>query len=129
MTASGYVSIDGTQYAVPVTACKRTLDSLDRFAERTQDGVLHRQLIGLYANYQVTFARPHTLAQVAGYAALWLKLAQATEWHDFVMPDGYAFNGYVGTGASDDIRRISSAHVFWESLTVSFIARAPEYTP
>ena len=129
MTASGYLTIDTTEYAIPIVSCKRTLDSLDRFAERTQDGILHRQLIGNYVNYQVTFARPHTMAQVVTYAALWLKLAEPTEWHDFIMPDGFAFNGYVGTGASDDIRRILSATVFWESLAVNFIARAPAYVP
>ena len=129
MTASGYLTIDTTEYTVPVTACKRTLDSLDRFAERTQDGVLHRQLIGMYVNYQVTFARPHTPAHVAEYAALWNALATPIEWHDFIMPDGFAFTGYVGTGASDDIRKVWSANVFWESLTVNFIARSPAFTP
>ena len=129
MTTSGYLSIDGTQYSVPIVICKRTLNMLDRFAERTQDGVLHRQLIGVYVNYQVTFGKPHSLADVTDYAALWNALAQATEWHTFVMPDGFSFVGYVGDGVSDDIRKVWSSLVFWQNLTVSLIAQSPEATP
>jgi hypothetical protein len=126
---TGYLSVDGTQYAVPIITCKRTLNFLDRFAERTQDGMLHRQLIGVYINYQVTFGKPHTLAAVATYAALFLALAQATEWHTFIMPDGFSFVGYVGDGASDDVRKVWNSTVFWENLTVSLIAQSPEATP
>lgn len=125
----GFVSIDGTQYNVPLIQCDRTINTLDRFAQRTQDGWLHRQLIGVYYNYQVAWAKPTTSSLVANYAALWLKLAEATEWHTFIVPDGYTFVGYVGDGVKDSVRKIFNATVWWENLSASFIAQAPAATP
>lgn len=123
------ITIDGTAYAVNVVECKRTVNTLDRFAERTQDGVLHRELIGVYINYVVTLGKPTNSADVTAYANFWNAISQAVENHDVVMPDGYSFTAYIGDGASDSIRRIHNATVFWENLSVAFIAVEPEATP
>ena len=125
----GYVTIDGTTYNVPVISCKRTINTLDRYALRTFDGMLHRSLIGVFINYQVSWAKPNSMSAVSNYAALFNKLAQAIEWHSTTMPDGFSFTAYVGDGANDDIRKIWSSSVWWENLTASFIAQGPEATP
>jgi hypothetical protein len=126
---SGYLSIDGNEYQVPVLTVKRSVEFLDRFAMRTQDGVLHRELIGTFINYQITFAKPTSIAEASTYGDLWSILAEATEWHDFITPDGYEFTGYVGTGVTDSIHKIWSAENFWKDLSVSLVAQSPEATP
>jgi hypothetical protein len=127
----GYLSIDGTEYAVPVLedGCKRVANTLDMFAERDYLGNLHRQMIGVYYNYTVQWARPHTVAAVATYAALYSDLTQAIEFRTFIMPDGYSFVGYVGDGASDTLARIMDSSTFWRNLSASFIAQSPARTP
>ena len=45
--------IDGNSYDIPVIGIVRRADFLDKFAERTNDGKLHRELIGVYFNYQL----------------------------------------------------------------------------
>ena len=127
----GYVSIDGTQYAVPVLedGCKCTANTLDMFAERDYLGNLHRQMIGVYYNYTVQWSRPHTLAMVSTLATLFSDLTQAIPFRTFIMPDGYSFVGYIGDGVSEQIGRIMDSSVFWNSLSASFIASSPARTP
>ena len=125
------IVIDGTSYAIPILSIKRKAEFLDKYAERTEDGVLHRELIGVYFNYELQFGRTGTLAQ---YAALWVKLTEATEFHTVVVPD---FNGTGGqftfiayfASVSDELRKESSTQTFWKNLTVNFIARSPASTP
>lgn len=125
----GFVSIDGVQYTVPVVESNRTVNTLDFYAIRTADGVLHRQLIGTYINYEVKFARPTRISQISAYASLWSAMAAAVAFHTCIMPDGYSFTAYIGDGVKDNIRRIRNANIFWQNLTASFIAQSPYATP
>ena len=125
----GLVSIDGVEYNVPVVDCQRTVNTLDFYAERTADGVLHRQLIGIYVNYVIAWAKPHTSAVLSNYVSLWNAIAAPVTFHTCVMPDGYSFTAYIGDGAKDNIRKIKSASVFWQGLTASFIAQSPSAVP
>ena len=50
---SNLITIDGTQYDVPIVSMKRSADDLYKYAERTEDGVLHSEKIGVYFNYQI----------------------------------------------------------------------------
>ena len=126
---SGYITIDGNTYNVPIISFKRTINTLDRFAERTMDGILHRELIGVFYNYTVIWAKPHNLSAVSNYAALWNALSQATEWHTVAFPDGWSDIYYIGDGANDDIRKIWDATIWWENLTASFIEQGPAAIP
>jgi hypothetical protein len=122
------IVIDSVTYDIPVDSIKRTADFLDKFAERTEDGVLHRELIGVYFNYTLKFGRT---TNVVEYAALWQKLTEATEFHTVVVPDesgDYEFTAYFA-GVSDNIRKVKNAQNFWQDLTVNFIAQEPANTP
>ena len=50
------IVIDGTSYDIPIKSIQGKADMLDKYAERTLDGVLHRELIGVYDNYEIEFA-------------------------------------------------------------------------
>jgi hypothetical protein len=118
------IIIDGTTYDIPVLSITRKADFLDKFAERTEDGVLHRELIGVYFNYQLQFGQT---ANVSEYAALWNKLTEAEEFHTVTVPDesgDYTFTAYFSS-VGDELRKTKDAVNFWRGLTVHFIAQSP----
>jgi predicted ATP-grasp superfamily ATP-dependent carboligase len=118
------ITIDGVTYDIPVETIKRNAEFLDKYAERTEDGILHRELIGVYYNYTLTFGRTTDTTE---YAALWQKLTEATEFHEVTVPDesgDYTFTAYFAN-VSDEMRKIKGASNFWKNLTVRFIAQEP----
>lgn len=123
------IIIDGVTYNIPVIALNRKAEFLDKYAERTEDGVLHRELIGVYFNYQLQLG---STTSVVEYAALWNKLTEPVEFHMVTVPDedgtDYTFEAYFSS-VGDSMRKVKDAQVFWKSLTVNFIAREPARTP
>lgn len=119
------IIIDGETFNVPVVQIVRKADFLDKFAERTEDGVLHRELIGVYFNYSIVFG---STLDTAEYARLWAKLTEPVEFHEVTVPDenggNYTFTAYFSS-VGDSLRRVKDAQTFWKSLTVNFIARSP----
>jgi hypothetical protein len=123
------IIIDSVTYNIPILSIKRKADFLDKFAERTEDGVLHRELIGVYFNYELKFGRTYDTTE---YAALWAKLTEADEFHTVTVPDldadSFTFTAYFA-GVSDELLRETAAKAFWKDLTVNFIAKSPRNTP
>lgn len=118
------VIIDSVSYNIPVVSIKRTADFLDKFAERTADGILHRELIGVYFNYKLELGQTTDTAE---YAALWAKLTEVTEFHTVTVPDesgDYVFIAYF-SNVGDEIRKIQGATNYWKNLTVNFISKGP----
>lgn len=116
--------IDGVTYDIPVVSITRRAEFLDRYAERTADGVLHRSLIGVYFNYQLKLGQT---TDTAAYAALWAKLTEAEEFHTVTVPDesgDYTFTAYF-SNVGDELRKVKGATNYWKNLTVNFIARSP----
>jgi hypothetical protein len=125
---SDYIIIDGTTYNIPVLSIDRTGDFLDKYAERTEDGILHRELIGVYFNYKLKFGSTFDTIE---YAALWNKLTEPTEFHTVTVPDengDYTFTAYF-SNVSDSLRRSTDASNFWKNLTANFTAQSPARTP
>lgn len=121
------IIIDGNTYDIPVISLRRKADFLDKTAFRTDDGVLHRELIGVYFNYELQLGRTTNISE---YAALWNKLTEAVPFHEVTVPDNtetYTFTAYFANVA-DELRRVDGAIGFWKSLTVNFIAREPAAT-
>jgi len=124
------ISIDGSTFDVPVLNIKRSADVLDKYAERTIDGKLHREIIGVYYNYQVAFGR--TLV-VADYHDLWDALTEPVEFHTIIIPDedgNRTFQAYI-TGVSDEFVKVldDDATRYMKSLVCKFIAQSPSRTP
>lgn len=125
------VTIDSVVYDVPVLSLKMKGEFLDKFAERTEDGTLHRELIGVYFNYELQFGHPVSSTERTAYAALWVKLTEPVEFHTVTVPDedgDYTFTAYFANVAHELLRSKASDR-FWKSLTVSFIAKSPARTP
>ena len=118
------ITIDGVSFDIPVIGIVRRAEFLDKYAERTEDGVLHRELIGVYFNYQLQFG---SITDTAEYAALWTKLTEPEEFHEVTVPDedgDYTFTAYF-SNVGDTLRKSKDAVNFWKSLTVNFIAMEP----
>lgn len=118
------IIIDGETYNIPILSIKRKADFLDKYAERTADGVLHRELIGVYFNYQLKLG---STTDTTEYARLWEKLTEPEEFHTVIVPDedgDYTFTAYF-SNVGDELRRMKNAKNYWNSLTVNFIAKEP----
>lgn len=116
------ITIDGTAYNVPIISIKRKFEFLDKFAERTEDGKLHRELIGGYQNYSIQFGSGGSVSE---YAALWDKITEPEEFHTVVIPDGdgtHSFQGYF-SNISDEMVRYKDPQAFYRNLTLNIISR------
>lgn len=122
------IFIDGNAYDIPIQKIERSADFLDKFAERTNDGTLHRELIGVYFNYQLTLG---STEDVDEYHRLWEKLTEPQEYHEVTVPDeagDYVFTAYF-SNVKDRLRKQKGSKNYWNGLTVNFISRKPERTP
>lgn len=117
------IKIDSVTYNVPVVKMTRSADFLYKYAERTLDGKLHSELIGVYFNYKLQFGK----ASASDYALLWAKLTEATEFHTIEIPDEdgtHTFSAYF-SNVGDEFSRIKGSNRYMKSLTVNFIAQEP----
>jgi len=122
------ISIDGIVYDIPLISIKRTAEFLDKYAQRTEDGDMKRGLIGVYFNYDMAFG---TIDDDDVYEALWDKLTEPVEYHDFTLPTtkgAYSFRGYIST-VSDEMSTVESDTVKFKGLACKFIAKKPARKP
>lgn len=118
------IVIDGEEYGVPVLSLTRNADFLDRYAERSMDGNLKRDLIGVYFNYQLKLGGK---CQYTEYARLWDKLTEPVEFHTVTVPDedgNYTFTAYI-SNVSDELSIQYNGHNYFKNLTVNFTAKSP----
>lgn len=102
------IIVDGTYFDLPMVSLKRSADFLDKYAERTEDGVLHRELIGVYYNFTLTVGASTAFGETTDYDAFWDKMTEPAEFHDFELPSGngvYRFTGYISS-VSDEYSKI-----------------------
>ena len=122
------IYIDGTHYNVPIESLKRTGEFLDKYANRTEDGVLHRELIGVYYNYQIEFGE---IRNEDTYDAVYDVLSEPVESHTLMIPaksGWYTFEAYISS-LSDELKKITSSSVEYDALKCEFIAMEPARTP
>lgn len=116
--------IDGESYNIPVISLKRKADFLDKYAQRTENGDLQRELIGVYFNYQLQLGQTFDTDE---YTRLWDKLTEPEEYHEVTVPDeagSYTFTAYF-SNVGDELRRQVGAKNYFKGLTVNFIAKSP----
>lgn len=118
------IIIDDIEYDVPFISCEITADFLDKAAERTVDGKLHRELIGVYFNYRLELG---AIFDMAEYDRLWQKLTQAKEFHTVTVPDTtsvpYTYTAYF-SNVKHKLLKSKDGKNYFRGLTVNFIARS-----
>ena len=124
-TREDLIVIDSITYGVPVKKLTIKADALDKYAERTVDGDLHREMIGIYYNYEIEFASGYKFPEE--YTALWKKITEAEEFHTITLwdEDGpYTFEGYFAS-PQNEMLRIKNGVTYWKSMSVSVVAKKP----
>lgn len=117
------IVIDTIEYDVPIVSLEGQADMLDKYAERTVDGVLHRELIGVYDNYDIEFAASYSNLQA--YSDLWFKLTEPTPWHTVVFPTILGDRAIVGYFANTKHKAFKQrgTTTYWKGLVTSFVSR------
>ena len=119
------LTIDSISYDVPVKVLSRAADALYKYAERTSDGVLRSELIGLFVNYKVQCGM--SAFNVSDYAALYLKITEPVTSHSVTIL-GDTFDAYFA-GINDEVVRQKSGTDYLRNLSFSIIAISPARTP
>lgn len=120
------IVIDGTTYDIPIVEMIAQADMLDKYAKRTVDGVLHRELIGVFDNYSIKFASSVSTSDMAVYSALWFKLTEPTPWHTVVLPTILGtreIEGYFAETKHDAFKQ-KDGSTYWKNLSTSFISKS-----
>lgn len=117
------IIIDSIEYDIPIVSLKGQADMLDKYAERTNDGVLHRELIGVYDNYEIQFGA--SVGNSQAYSDLWFKLTEPTPWHTVKFPTIFGDREIVGhfANTSHEILKIKVGVTYWKNLSTSFVSR------
>lgn len=117
------IRIDSVTYDVPLRAVSRKIDKLFKSAERTADGVLHAELIGVYKNYTLECASSQ---HASDYAALITKISSAAVSYEVVIL-GDTYDAYFAN-ISDRLIK-DSGTPYYGDLTFDVIAISPAVTP
>jgi len=122
------VTIDSVIYDVPIISLNRTADILDLSAERSEDGILHRTVIGTYYNYQLSFG---FISDPAIYQQFWDVLTSPLAFHTVTLPSDetdFTFTAYISS-VSDQMIKIKNGINYYRGLTAKFTAQSPARIP
>jgi hypothetical protein len=123
------ITIDSQTFDVPLKVVNRKADMLYKFAERTEDGVLHSELIGVYYNHDLEVGQ--SLNNVVDYAALWVKLTEPVAVHEITLPDesgDLTFDCYFAN-VRDAVAKQENGTNYFRNLSFAVIAISPAKTP
>lgn len=121
-----FLIIDNKKYRVAVLSIRRKAPILDKFAERTEDGTLHREVIGTYFNYEIKFGS--NFEREDDYDKLFEVLTSPEPYHTITVPYGHrgshTYQAYI-SNVGDDVKTIRDGETLWENLTANFLAQRP----
>lgn len=127
MATSKWLQIDNVEYKVGlVSPMKRKGDILDLTAARTEDGVLHRDVIGTFYNYTLNIIAP---SDQELYEAIWWKLTEPVASHMIQLPyQTEPFEGYFGS-VQDDVKFIDKdGKCIGNGISCNLVATRPSRT-
>ena len=123
---SKYIIIDGTEYPVRITELKRKADILDKYAERSEDGNLHREVIGTYYNYTLKIGVKAGERNL--YNTLFDVLSAPVPSHDIELPhDHIQFEAYFSS-IQDGIRYVDDDGYDTDGLSCKLTCMKPRRT-
>ena len=109
-------------YRVAIVSLKRKADILDKYAERSEDGILHREVIGTYHNFTLNIGVVNDLNL---YNTLFEVLSAPVASHMVELPhDHVQFEGYFSS-IQDEIDRVSDNGTRYKGLSCNLIAVQP----
>jgi hypothetical protein len=119
---SEFIIIDTVVYQVPIVTLKRKADILDKYAYRSEDGVLHREVIGTYHNFTLEIG---VINDPTLYNRLFDVLSAPVESHQVELPhDHVSFRGYFSS-VQDEIKRLTDTGAVYRGLSCNLTAMVP----
>lgn len=126
MECSGVFQINGTDFSAGIIKLERKAPKLDKYAKRTMDGDLKREVIGTYITHTLTFAEfddPQT------YNTLYLELIRPVEYVTVTLPSNtgtFTFTGYISE-VTDSIIYVKDYERIFEGLKCEIIPKMPTW--
>lgn len=121
-TNNKYLIIDGVTYKVPIVSMQRKGDILDLEANRTEDGMLHREVIGTYYNFTINIG---PISDRELYDRLWTVLTTPIASHMIQLPNqSEAFEGYFGS-VQDNIVLVTDEGYKATGLSCNIVCTGP----
>ncbi len=121
--------IDGITYNIPFISVKRTLDFLEKFAERTEDGDSHIETIGLYKNYTISIG---LIEDAELYDQLIEHITDCeNRFHHVTLPDAskqFDFYGYFSS-IKDEVEKVLENGAQYKGLSWNMRSKQPYKTP
>lgn len=121
--------IDGVSYNIPFVSIKRTMDFLEKYAERTEDGDIKIETIGLYKNYDITIG---TIDDMELYDKLIEHITDCkNRFHKVILPDtakNFEFYGYFSS-IKDEMEKILDDGTKFKGLAWKMTSKKPTKTP
>lgn len=126
------ICIDGEYFDIAISELHRKADVLDKSAYRSEDGDLHREVIGTYYNYTLKFGMMcRTQEEREQYNRLFETLSEPVAYRSVTLPhDGISFEGYFAS-VEDDINYLveDETGAAFKGLQCNLISRQPRKTP
>ena len=131
MSAEQLLKIDGQRFEVRLIKISRSASILDKYAKRTINGDLQREIIGTYYNYSLEFAYND---EPSKYKKLWDILTAPIPFHDIEIVDTvetYSFKGYIAD-VKDNISYANPNNKYerrFDGLSCDIVAKEPARRP
>lgn len=125
-----FLTIDSVTYNIPLKPIRRKAELLFKYAERTEDGILHTQVIGTYFNYDLELG--DSVYDLDEYILLWQKLTEPVESHTITIPDEdgvHTFDCYFANINDREVKATNAGARRFKDLSFSVIATSPARTP
>ncbi len=125
--ANDIINVDGTTYAVNIISVVETSRFEEKYANRTENWDLQRELAGIFFDYEITLGE---IQDQDTMLDLYSKLHEYTEFHTVTLPHDagkQTFKAYI-TGTSRNLKKHTDGNYIWGGFTISFIAKAPQIT-
>lgn len=136
MECSGIFQINGTDFSAGIIQLERKAPKLDKYAKRTMDGDLQREVIGTYITHVLTFAEfdEHNPADEHGnivneYDRLYLELIRPVDFTTITLPSNkgsFTFAGYISE-VKDSIIYVKGSERIFEGLSCEIIPKMPTW--
>ncbi len=121
--------IDGTTYNIPLVSIKRTLDFLEKYAERSEDGDIQIETIGLYKNYTISIG---LIEDAELYDQLIEHITDCeNRFHHVTLPDAskqFDFYGYFSS-IKDEVEKVLENGAQYKGLSWKMTSKKPYKTP
>lgn len=121
--------IDGITYNIPLVSIKRTLDFLEKYAERSEDGDIQIETIGLYKNYTISIG---LIEDAELYDQLIEHITDCeNRFHHVTLPDAskqFDFYGYFAS-IKDEVEKVLENGAQYKGLSWNMRSKQPYKTP